>query len=123
MPLAHALAALALALAHALALAAALPADRVPRGLHPALLAVLHAALLAHVLLLVLGLVLGLGLGLVEDTHDSPVAFADYQPYAGNILFPQLRTSPTYPRLLYLPPGAGATDRLSLAIGRAIGAA
>ena len=58
--LTHALAALFLPLAHALSLAAALPADRVPRGLHPALLAVLHAALLAHVLLLVLDLVLGL---------------------------------------------------------------
>src|ERR1700735_2632805 len=103
--LALALAALALPHAHALALirAAALPADRVACGLHPALLAALHAVLLPHVLLLVLDLVLGLGLALAEDAHDSPVAFADYRPYASNILFPQSRTSPTYPQLLHLP--------------------
>jgi hypothetical protein len=45
---------------------------------------------------------------------------ADYQPYASNILFPQLRTSATYPATaVSIHVGAGATDRLWLAAGRA----
>ena len=114
----HALAALPLALAHALALAAALPADRVPRGLHAALLAVLHAARACWPMFCcwfsASSSASDLALSKIPMIPPLPSPITGRMPVI-SFFRDRERRLPTPDCSIY-PPEAGATDRLSLAI-------